>query len=189
MVAPTEAKTSDGPTNPTDALEKDAIELRLEKALFGDDAGFLDSLKRTQTGKDETGAVIRYGVSDNEDEEGAEDPDHLSDVADDDVGTQKTQCRHAVTDFQSSYFFLMPAPGSSLQRCRKTLKKPNHSISLREASPHGTIATTIESPFPLPPTLDCGNYETRKMTTWSVEENTSSDSVDSMNDYIRRQSG
>lgn len=143
-MAPTKLKKSNGPKNPTDALEKDAIELRLEKALFGDDAGFLDSLTRTQTGEDETGAVIRYGVSDHEDEEGAEDPDHLSDVADNDVGTQKTQCRHAVTDFQFSYFFLMPAPVSSLQRCRKTLKKPNHSISLRAASLHGMTATTIE---------------------------------------------
>ncbi|KAJ9605248.1 U3 snoRNP protein [Cladophialophora chaetospira] len=37
---------------PTDALPKDDIELRLEKALFGDDAGFLASLKRNQAEED-----------------------------------------------------------------------------------------------------------------------------------------
>ncbi|KAI1609784.1 WD40-repeat-containing domain protein [Exophiala viscosa] len=85
MVAPTKLKPNAGLNNPTDALEKDAIELRLEKALFGDDAGFFNSLKRSQTGEDETGALIRHEIPEGEDEDGVEDPDHLSDVADDDL--------------------------------------------------------------------------------------------------------
>ncbi|KIX03574.1 uncharacterized protein Z518_07127 [Rhinocladiella mackenziei CBS 650.93] len=74
-----------------DALEKDETELRLEKALFGDDAGFLDSLKRNEVREDK--ALIRRerkeyeeefsdAEDDEEEEEGAKG---FNDVADGDL--------------------------------------------------------------------------------------------------------
>ncbi|KIV82156.1 hypothetical protein PV11_04284 [Exophiala sideris] len=85
MVAPTKPRPSVAPQNPTDALEKDAIELRLEKALFGDDAGFLDSLNRSHTREEESDTLIRHDIAGDEDDDGGEDQGQLSDVADDDL--------------------------------------------------------------------------------------------------------
>lgn len=48
MPAPTRVTTREKGKQLTDALPKDDVELRLEKALFGDNAGFLESLKRNQ---------------------------------------------------------------------------------------------------------------------------------------------
>jgi len=61
-------------------VEKDETERRLEKLLFGDEAGFLDSLQNsTASGKH---ALLR--VSSKESDEDAEG-DGLNDVADEDV--------------------------------------------------------------------------------------------------------
>jgi hypothetical protein len=71
-------------SNVTDTLEKDEIELRLEKALFGDDAGFLESLKRQDVAHDK--ALIRIRDDASEGSEVEEDGEEgLSDVPDEDV--------------------------------------------------------------------------------------------------------
>lgn len=85
--APTRRRKENERSQPTDILEKDEVELRLEKALFGDDAGFLESLKRNEAGRAQ--ALIQYrdpekgGPSDEEEDGG------LSDVADEDVSNNR----------------------------------------------------------------------------------------------------
>ncbi|KIW30013.1 uncharacterized protein PV07_05793 [Cladophialophora immunda] len=67
----------------TDVLEKDETELRLEKALFGDDVGFLESLKRDQIQDDRSLVRRKHGKDDESEEDDADGG--LSDVADDDL--------------------------------------------------------------------------------------------------------
>ncbi|OAP61919.1 hypothetical protein AYL99_04122 [Fonsecaea erecta] len=66
-----------------EVLEKDETELRLEKALFGDEAGFLESLKRDQV-QDDRSLVRRKRGKDDQSEEDEADGG-LSDVADGDL--------------------------------------------------------------------------------------------------------
>jgi hypothetical protein len=89
MPAPTRV-TSQKNSNPADVLAKDDVELRLEKALFGDDAGFLESLKRNQV--QEGRSLAKY--EDNASEQSLEDEadGELDDVADEDVGTVRRLC-------------------------------------------------------------------------------------------------
>jgi U3 small nucleolar RNA-associated protein 18 len=65
-----------------DVLEKDDTELRLEKALFGDEAGFLDSISaaRHNEGKE----VQTYG-GESEDDVLSEEDEDLADVPDEDL--------------------------------------------------------------------------------------------------------
>src|SRR4051794_40563969 len=60
--------------------EKDETEERLEKLIFGDEAGFLDSLKADTTGQE----VLRISSPDEEGEQGESDGD-FEGVADEDV--------------------------------------------------------------------------------------------------------
>ena len=64
-----------------DATTKDETELRLEKALFGDTAGFLDSLSAARYGE---GKALQLYDSHSDDEVVSNDED-LSDVPDEDV--------------------------------------------------------------------------------------------------------
>jgi hypothetical protein len=77
--------------HPTAAtIEKDDAELRLEKALFGDDAGFLNSLSAARYGE----ARQLQVYSDEESQAGAtEDDDDLANVADEDVRFSRTTHR------------------------------------------------------------------------------------------------
>ena len=101
MPAPTKQKAQDKTIRVTDALPKDDVELRLEKALFGDDAGFLESLTRDAAHDDR--ALTRRkkdGVEELEDDvDGG-----ISDVADEDVGT--TTLRMAIKLTLVQLFFL-----------------------------------------------------------------------------------
>jgi hypothetical protein len=85
MMAPTKIKERGQKTLPTDVLEKDEVELRLEKALFGDDAGFLESLTREQPPEAEQ--LSRREDTDFEGFGSEDDQEELDDVADEDVGT------------------------------------------------------------------------------------------------------
>ena len=67
----------------TDVLEKDDTELRLEKALFGDDAGFLNSLTAQRWGEDRELQRVRSGSEPSSDDEAEEDD--LADVPDEDL--------------------------------------------------------------------------------------------------------
>lgn len=69
-------------TQPPVELPKDDVELRLEKALFGDDAGFLASLQRQETAED--WSLTRHAEDGFNVDDNAEDD--LSDAANDDVG-------------------------------------------------------------------------------------------------------
>lgn len=84
MEAPTRIrKQPEKKSKVTDNLEKDGVELRLEEALFGDDAGFLESLKRQDVTHDKALVHLRDDAS-----EGSEIQDGdggLSDVPDEDV--------------------------------------------------------------------------------------------------------
>lgn len=76
-------KTLDGDSDPSDDEEpigKDETEERLEKLIFGDEAGFLDSLRTHDTGKE----LLRISGSESEASGQAEDQE-LADVADEDV--------------------------------------------------------------------------------------------------------
>lgn len=85
MEAPTRLrKQSEKKSKVTDNLEKDDVELRLEKALFGDDAGFLESLKRQDVAHDKALVRIREDASEGSEVEDGEEG--LSDVPDEDVG-------------------------------------------------------------------------------------------------------
>ena len=63
-----------------EALQKDETEQKLEKLIFGDEPGFLDSLRSHGAGKE----VLRREASDELEEE-EEDGDNLEGVADEDV--------------------------------------------------------------------------------------------------------
>ncbi|OAL31691.1 hypothetical protein AYO20_08084 [Fonsecaea nubica] len=67
----------------TEVLEKDDTELRLEKALFGDDAGFLNSLTRDQIEEDRSLVPRKHGKDDESEEDDADGG--LSHVADEDL--------------------------------------------------------------------------------------------------------
>lgn len=71
---------TDGLPNQTWAIPKDETEERLEKLIFGDEAGFLDSLKVDESSK----ALIRQSHP-NAEEEHAENDWDLEGVADEDV--------------------------------------------------------------------------------------------------------
>jgi len=87
MAAPTKLRKRDEKRNPTDTLEKDEVELRLEKALFGDNAGFLSSLAAAKPRQEEGALVPAYDESDDEDARLEDEQDDLNDVADEDVST------------------------------------------------------------------------------------------------------
>lgn len=91
MQAPTRPRRPGNKPLPTDVLEKDETELRLEKALFGDDAGFLDSLQPRETPNDLS--LARTKRPEDEDAEGDEDDDNegLSDVVDEEVSISSRQ--------------------------------------------------------------------------------------------------
>lgn len=85
MEAPTRIKKQSGKkAKDTQILEKDDVELRLETALFGDDAGFLESLKRVDDTEHRSLVHARDNESEEPDAEGGDDS-RLSDVADEDV--------------------------------------------------------------------------------------------------------
>lgn len=65
-----------------DATAKDDTELRLEKALFGDDAGFLNSLSAARYGE---GKELALYDSHSEDDAAADEDEDLANVADEDV--------------------------------------------------------------------------------------------------------
>ncbi|KIW80335.1 hypothetical protein Z517_06950 [Fonsecaea pedrosoi CBS 271.37] len=67
----------------TEVLEKDDTELRLEKALFGDHAGFLNSLTRDQIEEDRSLVPRKHGKDDESEEDDADGG--LSHVADEDL--------------------------------------------------------------------------------------------------------
>ena len=89
MPAPTRVTGQKRHTH-TDELPKDDIELRLEKALFGDDAGFLKSLKINEAEEDWS-LARREGEVGNEAEEGNADGG-LDNVADEDVRAPSSVC-------------------------------------------------------------------------------------------------
>ena len=87
MQAPTRLICDFKQRRATETLEKDDTELRLERAVFGDNAGFLQSLTRHVAGDDR--ALLHRGrdksdESDYGDGADGEDED-LGDVADEDV--------------------------------------------------------------------------------------------------------
>lgn len=82
MEAPTRILKQTGNKTPVETVEKDEVELRLEKALFGDDAGFLASLTRSDA--QESNARSRR-ADDALDQPEADYGEQLSDLADDDV--------------------------------------------------------------------------------------------------------
>jgi hypothetical protein len=65
-----------------DELPKDDIELRLEKTLFGDDAGFLEALSAERYGQGKELQTYDKGSDDSVLSDGSDD---LADVADEDV--------------------------------------------------------------------------------------------------------
>ena len=64
---------------PKQASEKDATELRLEKALFGDDAAFLNSLKSSRQEREQELQLSR-SKSDTDGIDAREGDEHVSDV-------------------------------------------------------------------------------------------------------------
>lgn len=77
-----------GATGVNEALEKDEAEKKLEKLLFGDDAGFLEGLN-SHLGDQRVTARTVPGRADAEDAEDAEDAgeEDLGIIADEDVPT------------------------------------------------------------------------------------------------------
>ena len=86
MPAPTRVVTQNSKDAVAAELPKDDVELRLEKALFGDDAGFLESLKRYRSQEDRVLARC--------DRDGEEGPDEEGGSGDngDDVSTTRDRC-------------------------------------------------------------------------------------------------
>jgi hypothetical protein len=186
MMAPTKIKERDQKTLPTDVLEKDEVELRLEKALFGDDAGFLKSLTREQP--PEAGQLSRREDTDFEGFGAEDDQDELDDVADEDVCITGIE-RLTLSDSSNSCSSSTLAQDNFLPQSPKTSNVQSPSIILYVVSRHGTTATTTASPSHWRTTLDCVNCAIQKMTTWSVGESTYSGFVDNTNVFIQHPNG
>ena len=70
--------------NTTEVLEKDETELRLEKALFGDEAGFLESLSAARYGQ---GKELQLYDGGSEDDASSAAEEDLAGLADEDVSS------------------------------------------------------------------------------------------------------
>lgn len=192
MEAPTKVRKRDEKRNPTDNLEKDELELRLEKALFGDDAGFLNSLAGEKRQQAEEALVRAYDDGDHEDERLEDQQDDLSDVADEDVSTPIWTLLLPVvlcSDCCASSFSSTQELASFQYRFPGIWNTPSLRTLLPMYSRHGTIATTIASQSHWHQTLDYANYATPRVTTLSAEGNISSASAGSMKAFIPHQTG
>jgi len=92
LVTPTKPKQHEE-SGHADNLEKDETELRLEKALFGDEAGFLDALRSRDA---EDGRSLQRRQRNEESEsDGSEGEQDLANVADEDVSgrSHASSCR------------------------------------------------------------------------------------------------
>lgn len=87
-------------------IEKDDIELRLEKALFGDDAGFLDSISAARYGE---GKELQLYSSDSDNGDVNDEDLDLGDVADEDVSFANSRKCFEPELTCYSYFFWMQA--------------------------------------------------------------------------------
>lgn len=76
------APTRRRPSRDAEVLEKDDTEILLEKALFGDAAGFLDSLSAARYGQ---GKELQTYVSGSDASEADGEEEDLADVPDEDV--------------------------------------------------------------------------------------------------------
>lgn len=166
MEAPTRIrKQSEKNVKGTDVLEKDDIELRLEKALFGDDAGFLDSLKRSNDTEHRSLVRFRDDESEESDAEDAEDG-RLSDVADEDVRPALPHKNCAIwlmMTLSSSFLTLVQVP--SLPRSPENSNRlPPHKWT-SNGNKLGMTATTTVLPYLWLRTQDCANYGTPQTTT------------------------
>jgi hypothetical protein len=78
--------SADGLPDHGQAVEKDGTEEKLEKLIFGDEAGFLDSLKTHNTGRE----LLRKSASSEEEEEHAGSDEDLEGLADENVRSAST---------------------------------------------------------------------------------------------------
>lgn len=72
-----------------EVLEKDETELRLEKMLFGDEAGFMDSLKAPVLGRSLT--LVHGHQDSDEDMVDAADEEDIEEVPDEEVSSPRSR--------------------------------------------------------------------------------------------------
>lgn len=121
MEHPTRLKgPSDSKRPVVDAIAKDDVELRLEKALFGDDLGFLDSLKKRDSDNDR--ALIRHTSQDSE-ASGNEQDEGLGDIPDDNVCSRISNVYHSHSDPSFSSSSSTPPPLPSQHPSHETLNR------------------------------------------------------------------
>ena len=82
-MAPTRTRTENVGAK-VEVREKSETELRLEKALFGDDAGFLNALKPQNLNSTNVSLQLRRRSTDKDSSDGEQTPD-IEDGADEDV--------------------------------------------------------------------------------------------------------
>lgn len=120
-----------------DVTAKDETELRLEKALFGDTAGFLDSLSAARYGE---GKALKLYDSESDDN-AANSDENLSDVPDEDVSPLSSMPPLDLT------FGSFSSSTQALDLCLPL--SPTRMAKMRPQSLHivpeqfGTTATTI----------------------------------------------
>ena len=132
-----------------DAIPKDDVELRLEKALFGDDLGFLDSLKKRVS--DEDHALIRHMSQDSE-ASGNEEDEGLSDIPDENVWNPTMNVYHDQSDQSFSSSLSIPIPLLSQPLSHENLNRLPPSSMIQKQRRLGMTVMMTASPCPLLPT-------------------------------------
>lgn len=133
--APTRRQQRDG----VDAAAKDETELRLEKALFGDTAGFLDSLSAARYGE---GKALKLYDSESDEDAGSNEED-LGDVPDEDVSLAGSMAPLVLTF--SSFSSSTQALGLCLLLSPMRMAKTQPQSPQIVPEQFGTTATTTDS--------------------------------------------
>lgn len=139
-----------------DVPEKDEAEKKLERLLFGDDAGFHGALK--SQGHDSMALTVQTDDSASGEEEGEGDDKGLEDMADADVRGDFALVEYlgALADY-SLYSFSSLTPGLRLSRPISPMPPRHYQMAKRKVRMHlqsGRIATTSASTSPWPASSD-----------------------------------
>jgi hypothetical protein len=178
-----EWQVGNGAEDSDEIPEKDETEERLEKLLFGDDAGFLEGLKPRATDQKLTVRTDLAGK-----DAGVGEDEDLTAIADENVGLRSMMEDGEADEFSSdSYFFSILV--RILYRMTGSMGAPFLMMRIRTENRHGLTVTMIGCTSPWPPTRDYVSCGIRKQKTLSMGGSTSSDCGGSMNGFIRLRHG
>ena len=169
-------------------MEKDEVEMKLEKMVFGDKAGFHEGLKSHRDASTDLRDLVDGDRQQAQDGLGEGNLEGLDDT---DVCKVQLPIGLAFAQRPSSCFSSTPLR----PLCMSQTFYPNRIQTKTRrrqtaATPrHGLIATTNVLSSPWPPTLDCGNSGLLNLRTWSMGRSTVNDYAVNSSDYTQSRTG